>query len=156
MRPIRRRSVAVCALLTILSACSRDATGPGVGERLRLSEARRRWSAHQHGDYLYTVTRSCFCTTESIQPMRVRVHDGAVVSATYVDGGQPVSEQLLAYVPSVEGLFAIVDDATAHADRLTVSYDPTLGYPRSVAIDWYVNAADDEVWYGASDVTPVR
>jgi Family of unknown function (DUF6174) len=42
------------------------------------------------------------------------------------------------------------------ADRLDVTYDPTYGYPRTIAVDVYLQAADDESSQAASNLRPLQ
>jgi hypothetical protein len=45
----------------------------------------------------------------------------------------------------VEGLFALVQRAIdENAETLTVEYDPVLGYPKAIGIDYRKQIADDE------------
>jgi hypothetical protein len=47
---------------------------------------------------------------------------------------------------TVEQIFSLIQSAiTQNAHRVTVSYDPVLGYPRTVVIDYDPAAVDDEV-----------
>lgn len=39
--------------------------------------------------------------------------------------------------------------------RITVDYDPTYGYPRSIAVDVAAMAADDEYSHTASNLRPL-
>jgi len=43
----------------------------------------------------------------------------------------------------------VLGEALAQASQVTVMYDQALGYPRTIAIDYYANAVDDETSYEA-------
>jgi hypothetical protein len=138
---------AAAPLLAILLACS-SATAPG-GD---LALARARWAQRGPASYSITVGRSCECLAEMIGPVVVMVHNGAIESRHYTRDGAAVPAQYADLFPSVEGLFGIIETARREgAAQLDVSFDPSLGYPVRIAIDWHATHADDEVTYEAKD-----
>jgi len=129
----------------ILGACN----NPMAPER-ELTVARHRWGERQPPSYSLTVRRSCECLPEMIGPVVVVVRDGQVESRHYVSSGEPVPSTYADVFPTVDGLFARIEDALRQgAAKLEVDYDPTLGYPLRIAIDYNATAADDEVTYNA-------
>ena len=119
-----------------------------------LDAADAKWQAAAPAAYEWVVQRSCFCP--DIEPLRVQVRGGEVTSAVRLMAA--TTEVTLAsgdyqtwFV--VPGLFAVVQKAIDEgADKLTVSYDATLGYPTTVQIDWHANATDDEEYFTARDL----
>jgi Family of unknown function (DUF6174) len=108
--------------------------------RAAFAAAKATWVAAGLRDYAFRVRFSCFCPMYG--PWDVVVRNGAVVSSTPLDAAQQVG--LLESFRTVDDLVAQVDRAVAHAGSLDVVYDPLLGYPASVRIDWITRAIDDE------------
>jgi len=123
-----------------------------------LAAARRRWNAQGITSYSVTSAQTCFCPSEITAPMHVSVIGGdAIGSATYVDGGGAVPAAVLSTLFTVERAFAKVQDAIDRdADILEVTFDPILGYPTRVKIDYERRAADDEFELTLSGLTPAR
>lgn len=135
-------------MLAALAGCGGDLSG--IGEIGSLSRAQARWQASGLTDYDFTFQRSCFC--EFRGPVLVTVRQGAVQSATIIATGEALTTAELARVPTVDGLFEIAAHALADADRQSVRYDPVLGYPRVIDVDWIATAVDDEESLLASDL----
>jgi hypothetical protein len=141
--PRARMIYLACSVLSILTACD----DPMAPDR-ELQFARRRWAHHHPGSYSLTVANWCECLPAWTGPVVVVVRDGQVESRHYVPSGDPVPSAYAEFFPTVEGLFARIDDALRqHPARLEVDYDPDLGYPVRIAIDYDPQAADDEVTY---------
>jgi hypothetical protein len=139
------------ALLTFTLAACRSATAP---ER-DLALARARWAQHGPASYSITVGRSCECLPEMMGPVVVTVRNGVIESRHFTRDGGAVPAEYVELFPSVEGLFGIIERARREgAAQLDVSYDPTLGYPVRIAIDWHATHVVDEVTYQASDLLP--
>lgn len=140
----------LAAALLVLTAC-----GDGFLASTRfvtsLRAARARWASSGIDSYELTVRRLCFCGF--VEPVRVKVVNGAIVSRTVVTTGEPVPELFASYYPDVPGLFAIVEEAANEADDLDTEFDPNYGYPAEISIDWWENAVDDEVVYLAETFT---
>ncbi|HKG92376.1 MAG TPA: DUF6174 domain-containing protein [Gemmatimonadaceae bacterium] len=172
MRPtVRRLAIPLLSALVAAAAssCSSSAgTGPGgpelaarLGARVELAAARSRWAAKAPARYRYVFSRSCECLTEATQAARIEVERSVgnpevITSLTYASGGSAVENRYRALFPSVDGLFDLVQDALdRRAAGLVVSYDPQLGYPRSISIDYDAVMVDDEVVLHASDLEVV-
>ena len=143
---LARGSVVVLALAA--AAC-----GNPFSPTEDLEDARRTWSRQGITSYRFTVNVLCFCIDRG--PFAVVVEQGRVTSVTDPATGAPRTPD--PFVPlTVEALFARIDDAIERdADEIEVRYDPTLGYPQEIAIDFIENAIDDEVTYTVSDLTPI-
>jgi hypothetical protein len=138
-------------LTAILAGCTAS-TGPG-GE---FDAARQRWDELGPADYRMTITRSCECLPEMTGPVRVEVHRGVVATRQYVATGDAVPAELADLFPTVPGLFAIVEDARRRrAPRMEVTFDPTLGFPARISVDYVATTVDDEVVYTATDFQPL-
>jgi hypothetical protein len=111
------------------------------GERRALAEARQRWEEAALESFTYTLERRCFCIPLT---MEIEVVDGEIVRTAVIEGEEGDS-----LVLSIDELFEVVADALdEHPARLSVEYDPVLGYPREIWVDLEENIADEEYGYG--------
>ncbi|WP_025409739.1 DUF6174 domain-containing protein [Gemmatirosa kalamazoonensis] len=109
-----------------------------------LSAALRRWAGAAPSAYEITLRRTCFCPQEVVGPVVVTVRGGRVESRRYLTG-TPVDARFDESFPTVEALFAFVDDAIRRrAAQITTRYDARFGYPSNVFVDYVVNVADEE------------
>ena len=121
-----------------------------------LDEAIGRWNAFASNDYMFEFKWVCFCVPPWVTPVLLTVSDGAVLSAVYVENGNPVPEggQLNAY-ETVDALFDRVQDAI---DRkvlsIAVEYHPKHGYPVSGYIDYDIRD-DEERGFEVSNLTVI-
>ena len=114
-----------------------------------LDAARQRWEAADLGAYRLTLRRVCFCPSPDYTgPFEVTVA-GAEVQSVRLNGAAVDAERGM----SVEALFDLIDQAYERgAASVTVAYDPDLGYPTSIGIDYDVRMADEEIGYRVSEV----
>ncbi|HJU73950.1 MAG TPA: DUF6174 domain-containing protein [Gemmatimonadaceae bacterium] len=143
MTGLVRLSAALALVIGPVLGCV-DATSPDS----ELEAARRRWADSGPTSYAITISRSCECTPEMTGPVVVSVRNRVVESRTYTRTGTAVASGSIELFPSVEGLFRLIADAIAQrAASLVVRYDPTLGHPIVISIDWDADTVDDEVAY---------
>jgi hypothetical protein len=139
------------ALIGVIGACS-DATAPDA----ELDAARKRWTARGPASYSIVLVRGCECTVEMVGPVRVVVLDRAIQSRQYVRSGAEVSSVHAELFPSVEGLFQLIERARRQgADDIAVLYDPTLGHPVSISIDYDARAVDDELGFNVMELQAI-
>jgi hypothetical protein len=126
---------------------------PGNPEQRDAFElALQRWQDTGLTDYDYSFTRGCFCPEEFVGPYAVSVREEAIQRATF-KGTDLFDIRILEIgrydeiVKTVHGVFEEIERALRQADSFTAEYDPVLGYPTNVYIDWIANAADEEVGY---------
>jgi hypothetical protein len=126
---------------------------PVDSQQLRAFEsALSLWQDASVSNYDYSFTRGCFCPEEFVGPYAVTVLENSVVAASF-QGTDLFDIAILEIgryeeiVKTVDGVFAEIELALREADSFTAEYDPVLGYPTSVYIDWVENAADEEVGY---------
>lgn len=156
--PPHPAKAAIAALLTaaLLSACGGSGGSgdePANGNKANTTvtptafdAARARWVDSGLQDYRYTFRQTCFCVPE--EEMLVIVRAGVIQSATYQPSGNTVPAQRLKGVPTVPGLFKIIDDAlAAHADQLDATYHAGDGHPEQIFIDYSRLMADEEMGY---------
>lgn len=128
------RGALALAMATALPLSGCGATGPSAG-RVRLIQAMRRWNAADLRSYTYRVRRSCYCPPESSGLREVRVVEGVVESVIWLEGETPVGPTSAQRFPSVEGLFAIIDEAIREGtNRVDVNCDPATGTPLRIEI----------------------
>ena len=124
-------------------------TSCGNSDTASLRRAQRLWRANHVTAYRYTVQTSCFCAFTG--PVNAEVRNGAVVSWSRTDG-QPVTNQT--FTLTVDSLFANIERAMGRSESsVTAEFDPSLGYPKHVSIDWIKHAVDDEVAYEVLSLT---
>jgi len=146
-----RRRLPLVALLSMagLMACG---SAPFELTLSALESQRSRWEANALLDYRYEYRERCFCGSSAMRQATIEVRGGqvALVSGT----GEPAGTEPHTAYPTIDDLFdrieaAIRDEAAA----LSVSYDPVLGYPTEIIIDYDYGAEYDEVTIEASDLT---
>ncbi len=148
----RALALALASLAPAIGGC--DLLGPEGLEELQ--ESRRLWQSQGVTDYVYVLRRGCFCTPEAIGPVQITVRGGTVVSRTYVEGGDPVTQWLDSW-PSIDGLFDLLQRAIdGEADKVDVAYHPQMGYPVSADIDYIEQAIDDELRLTVTSFHPFR
>jgi len=146
------------ALLALVAAGCGSVTGSGALEpdQVQLNLNRSLWRRAALSSYRYHYRRSCFCLPAATEPVLIRVERGAVAEVVYARTGNPVEPERLPDYPTVDRLFELVQDALdRRADRLTVSYEPGLGYPRRIDIDYDRGIADEELIVETADLKPV-
>jgi hypothetical protein len=140
---------AALLLALSLSACVGPFSPSGPEEKA-LEDARRLWDRQQISSYRFVVQQVCFCGPSVRTPLAVVVEQGRVSAVTDAVTGAPVQPE--PFIPiTVDRLFAAIKDAIDRdAVRLDVRYDPQLGYPQEISIDFDERIADEEVTYLAS------
>lgn len=103
------------------------------------------WQSKGSQNYTMKMVRMCFCPGGG-EPMTVTVRDGAVARDAANKRGRAVEAK------SIDELFQIL--LTGEADRYTVTYDPTYGFPRQLHLDYIFHAIDDEQDYEITDYRP--
>lgn len=125
-----------------------------------LSINQDKWQNAGIHHYRFELTVGCFCPFRSQMPLTVEVQNGAVISMIDVNGDaisttDPMSEFILKYA-TIDRIFSELEsDSVRDADKLTVTYDPTYGYPADVSIDFIERAMDDELYLSVSAVEPL-
>lgn len=143
--------------LLVLSACSDSDTQTESSDPDILAKSMQVWEDAQILSYQYTLKVVCYCgTTETAGGAGdyvVTVTDGLIESAFVKDTGEYLDAERLAALPTIDDLFAEIEDAYASgADEVVAEYDPTYGYPVQVLINPIMGAADDEQEYSVADL----
>ena len=88
------------------------------------------------------------------------MQNGQVVNQTITTSADnPVDEAQVNdfYQPynTIEKVFEYIGNAVDEADKTTIEYDPTYGFPTEVAIDWIELATDDEIYLTLTNFEPL-
>jgi len=133
----------------LLSGCELFSSDKDGLEMVQIN--RIAWTQVRTPNYSYTHTRSCFCVIAGT--FRVVVRNGSVFSAADTLDSVPVPEEFLDVIPTVDGIFDILEAAYRDdADEIHVEYGK-YGVPAVIDIDYIKEAVDDELSLRASDVT---
>jgi hypothetical protein len=140
-------------LVLTLAACS-------TGEQTELSLNQSKWQDANITHYRFNLDVGCFCAFRSQMPAAVEVKDNQVLSIVDVNGetlsaDDPMNEFILKYA-TLDRIFSEIDsDSVREADKLTVSYDPTYGFPSEIFIDYIERAMDDELSINVTAFEPL-
>jgi hypothetical protein len=137
------KKIVLITLALILTACS-------SGAKSEFDRNQEKWQNAHVSHYRYSLFVGCFCPFAERMPLNIEVKDGEALSITYADG-TPISEadpqfDFFTRYGTMERLFSELEaDLAGAADEVTVSYDPTYGFPQTANIDVIKEAADDEL-----------
>jgi hypothetical protein len=116
--------------------------------------AREKWQEADASHYRYNLNLSCFCAFNENMPLVIEVQDGDVVSMEYQNGNEieEVNLEQFQKYDTIDDIFAELEKAlNGEADKVTVSYDETYGFPTQIDIDFIEEAIDDELYLTVSD-----
>ena len=114
---------------SLIAGCSTDPNSP-FWASAKLDTALRHWRGANLTNYSFRSSVSCFCPSEFIVPMRVTVRGGRVTDV--VDAATGVSHPT-DWRQSIDSVFSLVRrEIRERPERLEVTYDATLGYPRTL------------------------
>lgn len=142
----------IVAVAVALAACGvLDPAPSWEDRRAELEYHRSVWESAGVQSYRYRLRRSCFCAGAGT--LIITVKQGNVVGATSIHSGEPVPEEALRYLETVDDLFDVIEWAIDHeADSFRATYHRTLGYPTVIDLDPVHAAIDDELYLEASDL----
>jgi Family of unknown function (DUF6174) len=141
-------------IVFLLSACS-------FGASSELERNQQTWQNSDISHYRFSLNVGCFCAFRDKMPLTVEVQNGDVVSMTYPDGTlvtktDPNYETFSSHA-TIELIFSeLKAGLTGDADEVTVTYDPTYGFPSTIYFDYIKAAADDELTLGVSNFTVLK
>jgi hypothetical protein len=143
------KKIILLLLAFILAACS-------FGITSEFDKNLQKWQDSGITHYRFSLNVGCFCAFRDQMPITVEVQNGEIVSMTYPDG-TPVTKtdpnyETFAKHATVDRLFAELEAGLAGgAEEVTVTYDPTYGYPSEIYFDYIKAAADDELSLSVSN-----
>ena len=147
------KKITLLLLALILAACT---TGGGT----ELDRNQSKWQDANITHYRFELTVGCFCPFRSQMPVTVEVQNGEIVSMIDVNGEtltttDPMNEFIVKYA-TMDRLFSELEsDSVRKADKITVTYDSTYGFPSDINIDFIELAMDDELHLSASAFEPL-
>src|SRR3569833_1275712 len=144
-----KRHLLIALLGTMVASCS-DATSPTTEremDSLGLIMTRQRWRAHNFHNYQFTLGYDCFCVAN--HALSVLVLRDTIYSVTDVTTGQAISRTR---GMTIEDLFEVIERGLENDVPVEASFDPELGYPRTIAYNRPGMAYDAGASYGAQDL----
>jgi len=126
----------------MLTSCS------AIQPKSELDHARQKWQDANISHYRFHLFIGCFCVYTQDMPLIIEVKDGEVVSMQYQSGKEIESGNVDYFqrFATIDKLFAqLKKDMGGEADKVTVEYDETYGFPKQVSVDFIENAMDDEL-----------
>ena len=142
--------------LASVLACNNAEPDPMLARaQVELDRHRSLWEQTRPNTYTYEYNVLCECSGNFGQAVAVTVQDGGVTSIVYAASGAVPVQWGGARGHTIDSLFDVIHDAiTGEADQLIVSYSSEFGYPANIAIDYNVNAVDDEYYLTATAYSP--
>ena len=134
------------ALVLTLSACSGGSA---------FQKNHEKWEGQNINHYRFTVAVSCFCPFANVE-VTYEVLNGQVVDQFVQSSPDNLVDEALVsdfYQPynTIEKVFDYVGRAVNEADKTTIEYDTTYGFPTNVSVDWIELAMDDEMYLTLSN-----
>jgi hypothetical protein len=156
-RPSLRALTCAAALaLSLASGCSITEPSGRAAGAAELARNRQRWASSNIHDYEFDYRLSCFCAPDATEPVHIVVRGDLIVSVVRTRDGLPAVTRFGGW-PRVDELFGTVQQRLEQgAARVDVTYDPALGYPRSITVDVALMSADDESDQMASNLRALR
>lgn len=134
------------ALITLLSLLAGCAWFDSLSGRDTLSVLRRnrdRWNGIGMTSYRFAYQLSCYCTTESTQPVTIVVEGGLVAQVLSRTDGSILQPSIGLNWPTIDSLFARAERNLAAGFHLSITYDGKYHFPGRVVGD-LPGAIDDE------------
>ena len=111
--------------------------------------ARERWRAADASTYEYGYHKYCECHGDTPPETLVTVVAGTVTNVRHRPANSDrivsAAERNFQYYWTIDGLFDLIESAVARDATVRARFDPVLGYPTSVFIDYVQNTIGDEV-----------
>ncbi len=114
-----------------------------------LATNRHVWETAGITSYEYRYQKVCDCHRDTPADTIVTVADGLVVGVRYDRDDYlseiPVAAENYQWFRTIDDLFTLVLTASENATTLRVAYDPLLGYPEHIYVDYDHSMVGDEV-----------
>jgi hypothetical protein len=125
-----------------------------MGTQSEIEQNKEKWQNANISHYRYELFISCFCVFNEDMPLIIEVQDGKVVSMEFKSGKEidPGLHGLFDKYATIDRLFAELEAGlNGAADKVTVEYDATYGFPTKADIDVEEMAIDDELYLTISN-----
>lgn len=110
-----------------------------------LEQRRTQWENADVAAYRFRFVRSCECLPETAGPFEVVVREGEVASVAFLGTGDRAEAEQRGRL-TVEEVFVTVEDAFERdAAFVEVAYEPALGFPAHVFVDYHREVIDEEL-----------
>lgn len=140
------RCLAIIALSAWPAGCNVLAPDPWDQRSAALERSRERWAVEEIRSYRYTFSKSCECIPGFVGPVHITVRDDVVTSMEPVAGSDSVPADLWSAFDTVGEMFALIRTAIDdEAHQFEAEYDPELGYPTRISLDFDQQMVDDEL-----------
>jgi uncharacterized protein DUF6174 len=150
------RGLVIAASLAAACSTPNGPSGPQT-EPARLQRNLALWRQAGITSYQMRQENPCACPAGLRGPARVTVRDGRIVSRVLVATGQPVPPEFARYYNTIEELFSEIQRALDEPFyRVFVEYDPQLGHPTRMRMDWRRDLFDDDIVINVDEMTPLR
>lgn len=153
---MKKLLVLITLFALALAACSSGAQASG--EQTEFERNQQKWRDANISHYRFNVHISCFCAFVQDMPLVIEVMDGEVVSMEYQSGKaiEDMNRELFDKFATIDLIFAEIEaDLAGTADKVTVTYDSTYGFPVDIVIDYVEEAIDDELYLTVSGFEPL-
>jgi hypothetical protein len=96
-----------------------------------------RWDSRRPRFFRYVIAPECFCNRESLEPYVASEQHGRKTAAFRTPITSETGERLTAppYPMWIDDLFALIEQSALDGHGALVNYDPSYGYPKTVAIE---------------------
>lgn len=110
-----------------------------------LDTARSNWLTNGASSYTYEVEQACFCTPDFVRPRHVTVVEGVVSEVLYLDTMTEDTDFAFSFFGPVDSFFDVIQDAfDGDAFSVNAMFDPNLGFPMEIYINYAEFIADEE------------
>ena len=147
------RTLFFIVMALVMTACS--AVAGASGNQSEIEQNKEKWREANISHYRYNLHLSCFCAFVENMPLVIEVQDGEVVSMEFHNGSEidpAIRQDLFEKYATIDRIFAELEaDLNGAADKVTIEYDATYGFPTRADIDFIEEAIDDELYLTVSD-----
>jgi hypothetical protein len=148
------KKLILLTLIVILTACSTVVPS-------ELNRNQQTWQDAGITHYSFSLHVGCFCAFRDQMPITIEVKNDEIVSMTYPDGTliakTDPSYEIFSRHATIPRLFSELEEGlSGGAEKVTVTYDPTRGFPSEIYFDYIQAAADDELSLSVSSFEALK
>ena len=142
------RTSSLCLILagSTLTGCGILDPDEWADRREALERSRERWADELARTYRYTFSKSCECIPGFTGPVVIDVTNDEITALTPLSEDVEVPEEQWRAFDTVVAMFELIETAIdERAHSFDVEYDPSLGYPTGISLDFDEQGIDDEL-----------